>query len=68
MPMSTSTPARSPVSSVALNPRAAQHGNGRATPEPTTSAVSGTAMRQSAGGIQDLIRKRVAAATSSAGV
>jgi 1-acyl-sn-glycerol-3-phosphate acyltransferase len=56
MPMSTSTPPRSAVSSVALNQRAAQHdGNGRATPEPTASAVSGTAMRQSTGGIQGLI-------------
>ena len=68
MPMPTSTPARSPVSSVALNPRAAQHGNGGATPEPTASAVSGAVMRQSTGGIQGRICKRAAAATCSAGV
>jgi 1-acyl-sn-glycerol-3-phosphate acyltransferase len=66
MPMSTSTPPRSDESTVPLKQRPAQHnGNGRAT-EPAASAMSGTVKRQSAGGIQGLIGKRVAAATEHA--
>jgi 1-acyl-sn-glycerol-3-phosphate acyltransferase len=47
--------------------RAAQHkGNGRAAPEPTAMSKAGSAKRQSKGGIQGLIGKRVAAATEHA--
>jgi 1-acyl-sn-glycerol-3-phosphate acyltransferase len=67
MPMSTPTPPRSDGSTVAPQQRPAQpEGNGRATLEPAASAVTETVTRQSAGGIQGLIGKRVAAATEHA--
>ncbi len=67
MPMSASTPPRSAVSAVARQQRPAQpERNGRATLEPPAAATSGTAKRQSAGGIQGLIGRRVAAATEHA--
>jgi 1-acyl-sn-glycerol-3-phosphate acyltransferase len=55
------------VTTVALKQRAAQpNGNGRATLEPAAPTVPETVQRQSAGGIQGLIGKRVAAATEHA--
>jgi 1-acyl-sn-glycerol-3-phosphate acyltransferase len=55
------------VSTVAAKPRA-EHptDNGRAAVEPAAVANSGSAKRQSKGGIQGLIGKRVAAATEHA--
>jgi 1-acyl-sn-glycerol-3-phosphate acyltransferase len=55
------------VSTLTPKARAAQHeGNGGAAPEPAAVADSGSAKRQSNGGIQGLIGKRVAAATEHA--
>jgi 1-acyl-sn-glycerol-3-phosphate acyltransferase len=55
------------VSTVTAKQRAAQHkDNGRAAPEPAAVPTSGSAKRQSKGGIQGLIGKRVAAATEHA--
>jgi 1-acyl-sn-glycerol-3-phosphate acyltransferase len=65
--MSTYTPPRSAQPTAAGKQRPAQpNGNGRTTLEPATPAMSETVKRSSAGGIQGLIGKRVAAATEHA--
>src|SRR5450432_3395734 len=67
MSMSNNDELDDSVSTASVKQRTAQQkSNGRAAREPAASAASGTVKRQSAGGVQGLIAKRVAAATDHA--
>jgi 1-acyl-sn-glycerol-3-phosphate acyltransferase len=66
MSMSGSTPPKSDVSTAPKQRAAQPEGNGRTTLEPAAAATSGTVKRESTGGIQGLIGRRVAAATEHA--